>query len=91
MVLLDTDVMVDLLREYPPALEWITAHGEQIVLPGYVVMELIQGCKNKSEQERLEKPSASMRLLGSRRQIATKHCLCSRSTISVTVLVSSMR
>ncbi len=55
MVLLDTDVMVDLLREYPPALEWITAHGEQIVLPGYVVMELIQGCKNKSEQERLEK------------------------------------
>ena len=55
MLLLDTDVMVDLLREYPPALEWVTARGEPITLPGYVVMELIQGCKNKGEQERLER------------------------------------
>ena len=55
MVLLDTDVMVDLLRQYPPAVEWVTARGEPIVLPGYVVMELIQGCKNKTEQERLER------------------------------------
>ncbi|MBI5650130.1 MAG: type II toxin-antitoxin system VapC family toxin [Chloroflexi bacterium] len=55
MLLLDTDVMVDLFREYPPALEWVTTRNEQIVLPGYVVMELVQGCKNKIEQERLEK------------------------------------
>ena len=55
MLLLDTDVMVDLFREYPHALEWVTARNEQIVLPGYVVMELVQGCKNKIEQERLEK------------------------------------
>ena len=55
MLLLDTDVMVDLLREYPPAVEWVVANGGEIVLPGYVAMELIQGCKNKIEQERLEK------------------------------------
>ena len=55
MLFLDTDVMVDLLREYPPAVEWITASSEEIVLPGYVVMELVQGCKNKIEQEQLQK------------------------------------
>lgn len=44
MVILDTDVMVDLLRGYEPAVEWLEGIGEEkIALPGFVVMELIQG------------------------------------------------
>jgi len=55
MILLDSDVMIDLLRQYPPAVEWFDTleDEEEIILPGYVVMELIQGCRNKIEQERL--------------------------------------
>jgi predicted nucleic acid-binding protein len=59
MWLLDTDVMIDLLREHAPAIEWVKASREQIILPGYVVMELIQGCRNKAEQEQLEKALAA--------------------------------
>jgi len=56
MIILDTDVMIDLLREYPPALTWLESIGdEEIVLPGFVVMELIQGCRNKGEQERVKR------------------------------------
>ncbi len=57
MILLDSDVMIDLLRQYPPAVEWFdTLEDEQeIILPGYVVMEMIQGCRNKIEQERLQR------------------------------------
>jgi hypothetical protein len=56
MILVDTDVMVDLLREYLPALRWLEALGEEeIVLPGFVVMELIQGSNNRAEQERLHR------------------------------------
>jgi predicted nucleic acid-binding protein len=56
MLLLDTDVMVDILRRYPPALSWLESVSDtQIALPGFVVMELIQGCKDKQEQERLRK------------------------------------
>lgn len=56
MILLDTDVMIDVLREYPPAVEWLDSLGEEeIFLPGFVVMELIQGCRNKGEQEKVEK------------------------------------
>jgi predicted nucleic acid-binding protein len=56
MILLDTDVMIDLLRQYPPALIWLGSLGEEeIILPGFVVMELIQGARNKVEQERIEK------------------------------------
>lgn len=54
MVLLDTDVMVDLLRQHPPAVAWLEALGdEEIGLPGFVVMELIQGCRDKAEQQQL--------------------------------------
>ncbi|HEV8716965.1 MAG TPA: PIN domain-containing protein [Candidatus Binatia bacterium] len=56
MILLDTDVMIDLLRRYPPAVTWLESLGdEEIQLPGFVVMGLLQGCRNKAEQEKLEK------------------------------------
>jgi len=56
MILVDTDVMIDLLREYPPVVAWLDFLGEEeIILPGFVVMELIQGCRNKAEQEKLER------------------------------------
>lgn len=56
MILLDTDVMIDLLRQYPPAVAWLDSLGEEeIVLPGFVLMELIQGCRNKAEQRKVER------------------------------------
>ena len=60
MILLDSDVMIDLLRQYPPATKWFDAldEDEEILLSGYVVMELIQGCRNRAEQERLQRALA---------------------------------
>lgn len=56
MIILDTDIMIDFLRQYPPAVAWLDSLGEEeIILPGFVVMELIQGCRNKTEQEEVEK------------------------------------
>lgn len=53
MILLDTDVMVDVLRGYEPAKEWLETVDE-IGLPGLVAMELIQGCQTAKEQKLLE-------------------------------------
>lgn len=49
MILLDTDVAIDLLRGYAPAKEWFDAldEDEALSLPGFVMMELIQGCDDK--------------------------------------------
>jgi predicted nucleic acid-binding protein len=56
MILLDTDVMVDILRGYEPAITWLTAVADdEIGIPGLVAMELIQGCQNMREQKRIEK------------------------------------
>jgi len=54
-MLLDTDVMIDFLRGHPPAVVWLTALPPPIGLPGLVAMELIQGCHNLAEQQRIEK------------------------------------
>jgi len=41
MTLLDTDVMIDLLRQYPPAVAWLDSLGdEEIVLPGFAMRRL---------------------------------------------------
>ena len=55
MIILDSDVMIDLLRQYQPAVAWFGSLGEEeIILTGFVVMELIQGCRNKLEQTQVE-------------------------------------
>lgn len=55
MIITDTDIIIDFLRKYPPAIEWLSFLGdEEIALPGYVVMELVQGCTNKKDLRELE-------------------------------------
>ncbi len=55
MIILDSDVMIDLLRQHQPAVTWLDSLGEEeIILPGFVVMELLQGCRSKAEQSQVE-------------------------------------
>ena len=55
MILVDSDIIIDFLRKYPPAIEWLTSLGdEELALPGYVVMELVQGYTNKGDLRKLE-------------------------------------
>jgi predicted nucleic acid-binding protein len=53
--LLDTDVMIDVLRGFRPAVDWLESLGDEpaLGLPGFVVMELIVGEQNKENLERL--------------------------------------
>ncbi len=54
MIFLDTDIMIDVLRDYVPAKVWLKSLGnEPILLSGLVVMELLQGCQHKAEQATL--------------------------------------
>ena len=55
MILLDTDVMVDIMRRYPPAVAWLDSLGTEVVgIAGLVAMELLQGCRNREEQQQME-------------------------------------
>ena len=54
--LLDTSILIDVLRGYAPARDWIDSLVEQ---PSYISVitaaELYAGCHNRSEQRRVER------------------------------------
>ena len=56
LLLLDSDILVDVLRGYLPAVRWLEALEEssEVLLPGFVAMELVHGCRNRAEQRRVE-------------------------------------
>ena len=60
MILLDSDVMINLFREYPPAKKWFDSidDSEIMSLSSFVVMELIQGCRNNLQLEKLQRDLA---------------------------------
>ena len=47
MLMLDTDVMIDVQRKHANAVAWFRSLKELPLLPGYVLMELIQDAPNK--------------------------------------------
>jgi predicted nucleic acid-binding protein len=53
--LLDTDVCVDIFREHPPAVEWFEKLAEEPVVPGFVVLELLEGCRNAREMRQVRR------------------------------------
>ena len=56
MIILDSDIMIDLLRQYPSAIAWLNSLGdEELLLSGFVVMELLQGCSTQVDQNKVEK------------------------------------
>lgn len=55
MVLLDTDIVIDVLRKFSPAMGWFSSLNQEIALPGYVAMELIQGCGTRFQQNKVER------------------------------------
>jgi hypothetical protein len=65
MILLDSDVMIDLLRGYPPARQWFDSlpDDEILALSGFVVFELIQGCQNKAQQDKLQRQVTAYEIL----------------------------
>ncbi len=53
-MLLDTDVLIDIARGYPPALHWLSTapSGVEYCVSGYTAMEVISGCETKMRLQR---------------------------------------
>lgn len=49
MLILDTDVLIDIQKGHPAAIGWFTGLTEPPSVPGLVVMELIQGATNSTQ------------------------------------------
>lgn len=49
MILLDTDVLIDIQRNHLPAIQWFRGLTEIPSIPGFVLMELIQDAANSQQ------------------------------------------
>lgn len=72
MILLDTDVVIDFLRGNADAHTWLTSLGnEEIVISGFVALELLQGCANKQDQTKVERLISRFRIEWGSSQVYT--------------------
>ena len=63
MLVLDTDIMVDVQRGFQPALEWLAQMPESPAITVITVLELLRGCRNSREQQSVELLLARMPIL----------------------------
>ena len=62
--LIETSIMVDMLRGYPPARAWIDSLSRgQPAISFITAAELLAGCRNRREQQLVEKELAAYTLL----------------------------
>ena len=56
MILVDTDIIIDLLRGHAPAVAWLGSLGtEQISIVGFTAIEIIQGCPDAGVLRRAQR------------------------------------
>ncbi|HOP27756.1 MAG TPA: type II toxin-antitoxin system VapC family toxin [Candidatus Sabulitectum sp.] len=54
-IVMDTDILVDYLRGYPPAVEYIRRNADSISIPAMVTAELYAGARDEEELETLDR------------------------------------
>ena len=63
MIIIDTDIAIDILRKFPPAIAWLSSVRDNVCLSGIVALELYQGCHNKQSLLDLQKQIAPFAIL----------------------------
>lgn len=55
MILLDTCILIDLLRARPPAVDFVFGLVEKPAISAATVTELVAGCRNAKERHRVDR------------------------------------
>jgi predicted nucleic acid-binding protein len=54
-VLLDTDILIDLVRKHPAAIAWLNSQPDLPLVSGFAALELSFGCLNSTELRFIER------------------------------------
>ncbi len=55
MTFVDTDIVIDIYRGYNPSIEWKNQIQDKIIISGYTGLELINGCINSKDLNKIKK------------------------------------
>lgn len=53
-MILDSDVLIDILRQHPSAMAWFFSAPEPLYISGVAAMEVLTGARNRSEWQTAE-------------------------------------
>lgn len=79
-MLLDTDVVIDVQRGHPPAVAWFSGLQSLPLLPGFVVMELVQDAQNARQIQQVLKLVSPLSI------VWPTHADCQRALADFTAL-----
>jgi len=82
ILLLDTDVLIDIQRAHKPAVAWFSGLPEVPTVPGIVVMELVQDAHNASQVSGALRLVAPFRSLGPHKRTVSGRFLISPPSAS---------
>jgi predicted nucleic acid-binding protein len=72
MILLDSDILIDFFRGFPPSLVWFQGLSAlEVAVPGFVALELFAGCVSKREQAQIQRKLSPYVVLWPSAQAAT--------------------
>ncbi len=54
MILIDTDIIIDIYRGYQASIEWKNMIQDEIIISGYTGLELINGCINSKDLNKIK-------------------------------------
>ena len=63
MLIIDTDVLIDVLRKHPPALKWLAGVTDEIITPGFCSMELVADVHSLAEMRRVDQVLLPVRVV----------------------------
>jgi predicted nucleic acid-binding protein len=64
MLLLDTDVVIDILRQHAGATAWLASvQNQPLAVPGFVALEAIDGCRDRTELTMVSRTLAAWSVL----------------------------
>ena len=63
MLLLDSDIVIDVLRRHPPAVQWLGGVTEVVAIPGYVALEATAGARDARELQAVDSVLARLRVV----------------------------
>jgi predicted nucleic acid-binding protein len=64
MILIDTDIVIDVLRAFPPALTWLDSLSDSpVTVVGFTILEILQGCWNPTSLRQTQRALAPYQIV----------------------------
>ncbi|SRR6266496_3392338 len=63
MIIIDSDIVIDVLRKHRPALTWMNAQPSAVLISGFSAIEVFAGCRDTAQQRSVDAMLKGLRVV----------------------------